>query len=336
MFSRHFGIGSLKARTTPILIDEPQPPKVKKVNQYLLASKIGHGSSAKVYLAIDNQTNKQYAAKCVHIGHDHQLAVSLQREIQTLRTLDHPNILKLYEVLHVPDSNVAYLILEYGDCGSLQTSIEKNYIIDERQIANIFYQVVLGLSYLHSQGIVHQDIKPSNILITSSGKVKLSDFGIGHHFESAEEVIGSPAYQAPEFFNDDIAEIDPIKEDIWSLGVTLYETVFKKLPFNGNTIYEIANNIRNNPLILPASISPDLKDLLLKMLTPNPKDRVSLKGILEHPFFITAAPNIKIPPQIPKMRQSCSFDNIIATVCDENYTFDTFTRATSWCGLYRQ
>ena len=321
----------LRLRKIPhVYIAEPTHSHTKKVNQYVMAKKLGQGANAKVYLAVDVRNKLSYAAKAIRlIGRDNS-ASTIEREIRIMRTLHHENIVKLYEVLHDTQNDIVYLIMEYADCGSLQHLIDSRIKFSDHDLASIFRQVLNGLIYLHEQGIVHQDIKPSNILLFSNGMVKITDFGIGHNFSSAEEVIGTPAYQAPEFFaeSDDI-ELDPIKMDVYSLGVTLFQTATGELPFIGNTVYEITLAARSNSLIIPETVSPILADLLKHLLTPDPLKRPFPNEILQHPFFSNASDRVDChlrPPPIPTLPSSASLDDISANVCDETYRFCTSNR----------
>lgn len=342
-----------------LIVEEARQPKMKKVNQYLLRSKLGTGSSSKVYLAVDEDSGLYYAAKALHVlerRHNVQGASSLEREIRIMRQLNHLNIVKLHDVLYASRYDIAYLFIEWADCGTLQDAINNRHRFDEISIASIFKQIINGLAYLHSKGIVHKDIKPSNILLFSYGAAKLSDFGIGHSFQSAEAVVGSPAYQAPELFdgsNDDdeevsngsseeeVEEIDPTKGDIWSLGISLFEAVFGFLPYTGENMYEIIHEIYTTELNIPKdhSYSPLLIDLIQKMLTINQSSRPSLKELLEHDFFKKAvnAPKFNISPHSPPpILPDVKIVKVEATVCRENFSFTSEMRSFSCPGNFEE
>lgn len=296
-------------RETLQIADLQKTKKMKKINQYLIIQKIGSGVSAKVYLALNTETAQYVAIKTPKKFGSNQHSSSpsikntqnsycvpyyaqIERDIALMQRFNeakHPAIIQMHEVLHSVDKHIAYIVFEWADCGSLKSFINKKYQFTDVQLATIFKQILEGLQFVHSQGIAHEDIKPSNLLIFSDGKAKISDFGIGHKFESADTVIGSPAYQAPEVIDDALSEIDfldPSKEDVWSLGVTLFETKFHILPYNGENFYEIAHNIRQkNPLSILNTCSENLRDLILKMLEMNPSKRISVQELLLHPFF---------------------------------------------------
>ena len=310
-------------------IVEDKIKTTEKVNQYLLISKIGSGSSSKVYIAKDTTDGTYYAAKIIkvseRIGSGNGLLL-LQREIRLLKKFSHPNIIKLHDVLRSTQRGTVYMFLEYADCGSLENAISKQKSFSEVTIASIFKQIVNGLTYLHEkENIVHRDIKPSNIILFSKGYAKLTDFGIGHTFQSAETVIGSPAYQAPELFEDEEEDEydanDPTKEDVWSLGVTLYETAFGKLPYNGANVYEIVNEIKTTKLKIPEShqYSNNLINLITRMLVVNPNERYSLEQVRKHPFFDQAEELIHFDFKPKKIIENLNtIVNIKANVWDEN------------------
>ncbi|KAH0790864.1 CAMK family protein kinase [Histomonas meleagridis] len=301
----------------------------EKVNQYLLISKIGYGSSSKVYLAKDTTDGSYYAAKIIKVserGASGNGLLLLQREIRLLKKFSHPNIIKLHDVLRSQQRGTVYMFLEYADCGSLENAISNHMEFTEVTIASIFKQIVSGLTYLHEkENIVHRDIKPSNIILFSKGYAKLSDFGIGHTFQSADTVIGSPAYQAPELFEDEEEDEydtnDPTKEDVWSLGVTLYQTVFGKLPYDGSNVYEIVNKIKTTKLKIPEShhYSESLLDLIMKMLVVHPSERCSLEEVRKHSFFDQAEDLIHFDFKPKKIKEKLNqIVNIKANVWDEN------------------
>ncbi|EAX95831.1 CAMK family protein kinase [Trichomonas vaginalis G3] len=302
----------------------------RKVNQYNLLKTIGKGFNCKVLLIQDSITRKYFAAKIFKANRHNQNQLPLEREVKILKKIKHENIVRLHEVLYVPQKNQYYMIMEWGNCGSLQDIINSGINLSEMTISSIFKQIVHGLSYLHGQGFVHQDIKPSNVLIFSNGVAKIGDFGIGHSFQSADTVVGTPAYQAPEIFDDRLDEfgnfpyIDPAKEDVWSLGVTLYQVVFGKLPFLGNTVYEIVRNIGQNQLDIPQTVSPQLHDLIRGMLIPDPKKRLTLKEISENPFF-KMSPDKFTPPinpvDPPKPNALLPISQMNASICDDSYQF---------------
>lgn len=308
-------------------INEEDEKPIKQVNQYNLVWKIGYGSFAKVYLGVDIHTNKKYAIKRFKI-HDLQHldggVSQLEREIKTMRAIQHPHILHLHEVLHVVETDVAYLVLDYCNCGSLQHLLDIKATISMPEIKYIFKSIALAVYSLHKSRTVHQDIKPSNILLCSDGRVYLADFGLGHSFQSATMVVGSPAYQAPEALGEGELQPNPPKEDVWSLGITLYQTLYKTLPYTGENVYEIVQNAYHKPLFIPPETMPEITNLLHGMLSISPSERMSIDEVLQSPFFKDTHDinhfnfNVIHPPPIDKYRR---IHHIDAISCGPDYKF---------------
>jgi serine/threonine-protein kinase 11 len=314
--------------------DKAPPNHIKKVNQYALLEVLGNAATSKVYLAYDTQTDKPFAAKAISVHGSNNEALTLEREIRLLRRLDHPNIIQLHEVLHNRNQRMVYVILDWASAGSLQDRIHQRLPLNA--IASIFKQVVNGLAYLHDQGIVHQDIKPSNILLFDNGIAKLSDFGICHSFDSTEQVMGSPAYQAPEVFDDSCdTELDCVKEDVWSLGVSLFETISGRLPYSEETVCDLWRGSGNRPLVIPDGIPRSLRDLIANMLQVDPDKRFDLEQVRAHPFLAEAEETFRLgvsPRDVPRLTASRSMYNVAADVCGEGYSFASRQRALSWPG----
>jgi serine/threonine protein kinase len=182
--------------------------------------------------------------------------------------------------------------MEFASFGSLNRILNVKGKISERFAASIFRQIIQAISYLHQNRTVHHDIKPMNILLTEKGKAKISDFGMSSSFESAENFYASAAYQAPEIFDGDYCDdlhspqFDASKIDVWSLGVSLFESVFGILPFQGDDIFQIISSIQSHPLSFPFDCSNEFQDLLQQMLAVNPLKRISINELLHHPFFL--------------------------------------------------
>lgn len=306
---------------------------IKQINQYKLLMQIGEGSYSKVFLAMDTETSQFYATKRIHIKKLSKTAIGvsqLNREIITMRKLHHPNIVSLHEVIHVKDSGVVYIIEDYADCGNLASIVKSGVCFDQKQIRYLFKQIAEGVCYLHEKGIVHQDIKPQNILLNHDGKVLISDFGIGHSFQSSARVVGTPAFQAPELIdkgaNDE--EIRPGSEDIWSLGITLYNLSFQKFPFSGNNVFEIVRSIMSSQLEMPEGCNPVLWDLITKMLDVNSQTRYNIHQVIEHEYVKECDPvEIKITPfVIPSANSDLPIKAVHGIVCDESYSFDVTNR----------
>jgi serine/threonine-protein kinase 11 len=262
----------------------------KMLNDYLLLTKLNQDSLSKIYLAKDSDTSENVAIKMIHLRSKKKTSPinDVIREITIFSQINHSNIIKLKEILFSEEKRMIYIVMEFATFGSLDRILEAKRKIAECLAATIFKQVIQAIAYLHRNNIAHHDIKQINILLTKNGTAKLSDFGLSSSFESACNLSGSPAYQAPEIFDDhsdDLNQFDASKIDIWSLGVSLFESVFGFLPFKGGNAFQIASSIQRNPISIPDGCSSVLRNLLKKMLVVNPLKRISIEQLLEHPFF---------------------------------------------------
>ncbi|KAG9445557.1 hypothetical protein H6P81_011685 [Aristolochia fimbriata] len=268
----------------------------KMVNEYVRVCKIGSGSYGKVVLYRSTVDGKQYAVKAFHKSHLLKLRVApsetamtdVLREVSIMKMLDHPNIVKLIEVINDPNTDHFYMVLEYvegkwvcegaGPPGGLGESTARRYLRD----------IVAGLMYLHSHNIVHGDIKPDNLLVTSSGSVKIGDFSVSQVFEDDNDELrrspGTPVFTAPECCLG--LTYRGRAADTWAVGVTLYCMVFGRYPFLGDTLQDTYDKIVNNPLSFPEEPTPQLKNLLEGLLCKDPEKRISLGGVAIHSWVV--------------------------------------------------
>jgi serine/threonine protein kinase len=214
--------------------------------------------------------------------------------------LSHRNIVTLHEVIYVRQSRAVYLVLRYVGCGNLAAFLRRGVVFSAAAIHVIFRQVTAAVSYLHGNRIVHQDLKPENILLADDGTVLISDFGTGHRFHSCARGFGTPAYQAPELANRSAPEdeVEPGKEDIWSLRITLYFLHVQAFPFPGANVFEIAKAVIAAPVAAPSGCDRVLWDLVVGMLDPDPRKRFAIHDVLAHPYVAEAPESamMDIPP----------------------------------------
>lgn len=268
----------------------------KMVNEYVRECKIGSGSYGKVVLYRNVSDGKQYAMKVFHKSHLLKLRVApsetamtdVLREVSIMKMLEHPNIVKLIEVIDDPLTDDFYMVLEYV---AGKWACEDSYPrggIGESKSRRYFRDVVAGLMYLHAHNIIHGDIKPDNLLVTSDGNVKIADFSVSQVFEDDNDELrrspGTPVFTAPECCLG--LTYHGRAADTWAVGVTLYCMVLGHYPFLGETLQDTYDKIVNNPLILPDDINPQLKNLLEGLLHKDPKQRITLHAVAEHPWVI--------------------------------------------------
>ena len=275
---------------------------------YKILSRLGKGAFGTVYKVQSYKTNKICAMKVIdrqYIKHQDDDQKFL-KEIEILCKLEHPNIIKMYE--YFQDDKYYYLITEYISGGDLYEFIAKDFTFTEHQAKSIMKQLFQAISYLHSNRVVHRDIKSSNILIENTYalsqdnndnnfNIKLIDFGTSNYLHNNKSkltsTVGSPYYIAPEVLKGKYNH----KCDIWSAGVLLHIMLTGKPPFDGNSRDDVYNKIKKCHLNMEAfqykSISPEGKDLLKRTLTKNINKRLSAKGCLDHPWFTNSSSNLR-------------------------------------------
>lgn len=252
--------------------------------RYAVIERVGAGGMAEVYRARDDLLGREVAIKVLHdrYSRDRSFVERFRREAQSAANLNHPNIVALYD--YGADGDTYYIVMEFIEGRSLAEIIEEEGPLLPERAAEIAADVAKALERAHSNGLVHRDVKPSNIMITTSGQTKVTDFGIARALGGDGEqtmtqtgmVIGTAAYLSPEQ-----AQGTPIdaRSDVYSLGIVLYEALTGRPPFSGDTPLAIAyKHVRENPTP-PSSVNSDVPDALdavtMKALAKNPDNRYS-------------------------------------------------------------
>ncbi|OHS95141.1 CAMK family protein kinase [Tritrichomonas foetus] len=199
------------------------PQEIPRLGPYVLTKHLGQGTTGKVKLAINTETQQLVAIKIIckeSFAQRPNLQTKIQREIALMRLVDHPHLLKLVDVLESPRH--LYIVLEYAQNGELFDFLVQRNALEPDIAMKFFRQIIYGLEYLHSLGICHRDLKPENILLDSNLNIKIADFGFARFVKShiAETACGSPHYAAPEVIKGQ--PYDGRSADIWSCGVILY------------------------------------------------------------------------------------------------------------------
>lgn len=267
------------------------------LNKYIIKKMIGEGQYGKVYLVQHKDTNELYAMKKINKKYSNllsQINMLIKNEIEIMKKLNHKNIIKLIEVINDPISKYYYIIQEYISRGNINDVLNTIDAIDENIIRKYMHSIIHGVSYLHYNNIIHRDIKPDNLLIDNNDNIKITDFGTANIFKSEylinNNIQGTPAFMAPEVFNIEYSKINEAI-DIWSIGVTLYLIVTNQLPWDGKNDMELLNNIKTKELTFPDNkfcrieITPNLKNLLERMLDKQQETRITLKQIALHEWI---------------------------------------------------
>ena len=271
--------------------------------KYKILSKLGSGSFGKVYLAQNKFTKEKVALKQIKKSNKDLLSDGeIKDEIEILKTLDHPDIVRIIESFNTKDSYV--LVTEYCEGGELFDQVRNQ--LSETQIAIIFRQLLSGLAYLHSHNIVHRDLKLENILIHETEKskttgedlfnIKIIDFGTARIFDNKkrkpQSIVGSSYYIAPEVLKQKYNK----ECDLWSVGVILYMFIVGHAPFDGCDDDEITDNIQRGVYRKDDKrwkrASKEVKDLIQKLLVYQPKKRLTAIQALRHPWFKITDSNI--------------------------------------------
>ncbi|CAI4065126.1 hypothetical protein SUVZ_08G2600 [Saccharomyces uvarum] len=280
---------------------------------YIVGSTLGEGEFGKVKLgwskaSSPNEVPKQVAIKLIRrdtIKKDADKEVKIYREINALKHLTHPNIIYLEEVLQ--NSKYIGIVLEFVSGGEFYKYIQRKRRLKESSACRLFAQLISGVNYMHSKGLVHRDLKLENLLMDKHENLVITDFGFVNEFFEDNELMrtscGSPCYAAPELVVSTKA-YEARKADVWSCGVILYAMLAGYLPWDddhenptGDDIARLYQYITQTPLKFPEYITPIPRDLLRRILVPNPRRRVSLRAIQRHEWlkphqaFLSIQPN---------------------------------------------
>uniref|UniRef100_A0A1A8PTW1 MAP/microtubule affinity-regulating kinase 3 n=1 Tax=Nothobranchius rachovii TaxID=451742 RepID=A0A1A8PTW1_9TELE len=258
--------------------DEPQPPHV---GNYRLLKTIGKGNFAKVKLARHILTGREVAIKIIDKTQLNPNSLQkLFREVRIMKILNHPNIVKLFEVIET--ERTLYLVMEYASGGEVFDYLVAHGRMKEKEARAKFRQIVSAVQYCHQKHIVHRDLKAENLLLDADMNIKIADFGFSNEFTLANKLdtfCGSPPYAAPELFQG--KKYNGPEVDVWSLGVILYTLVSGSLPFDGQNLKELRERVLRGKYRIPFYMSTDCENLLKRFLVLNPAKRGTLEQIMK-------------------------------------------------------
>ncbi|KAG0026728.1 Protein kinase [Podila clonocystis] len=301
-----------------------------KIGPYMLLETLGVGSFGKVKRAVHSLTGHTVAIKIINKNKvvNQDMFARVKREIQYLKLLRHPHIIKLYEVISTPTS--IYMVIEYAG-GELFNYIVDNTRLSEDEARRFFQQIVCAIEYCHRHKIVHRDLKPENLLLDPSMNVKIADFGLSNIMTDGDFLktsCGSPNYAAPEVISGKLYAGPEV--DVWSCGVILYVMLCGRLPFDDDYIPLLFKKINGGIYSLPSFLSPETKYLLTSMLVVDPLKRITIAEIRQNAWFNVGLPEYLQPlPQGSADDAFCNLqDDIITELMKKmNFSKETVVQA---------
>jgi len=262
-------------------------------NKIVLIKKIGAGSFASVYSAKWEVAEKQYKNIAVKIMRVDEMVDDrfkngfLDREINIVQKVNHPNIVKVYQVLAIEQSTL--IVCKLCECDLLQY-LQTRGAVSERVARRLLLELTAAVQYLHDNGIAHRDLKTENLFLTMEGQLQLGDFGFSRYLESDNNLCmtrcGSDGYIAPEVLTECKEPFDAKLSDIWSIGVILFTMVTKSMPFDKQIMKHMTSSkkitVRFHPKL---RLSGRVRDLIQQFLVYVPTERIALGDVSRHPWF---------------------------------------------------
>uniref|UniRef100_A0A674MJB8 MAP/microtubule affinity-regulating kinase 3 n=1 Tax=Takifugu rubripes TaxID=31033 RepID=A0A674MJB8_TAKRU len=268
------------------------------VGNYRLLKTIGKGNFAKVKLARHVLTGREVAVKIIDKTQLNPTSLQkLFREVRIMKILNHPNIVKLFEVIET--EKTLYLVMEYASGGEVFDYLVAHGRMKEKEARAKFRQILSAVQYCHQKHIVHRDLKAENLLLDADMNIKIADFGFSNEFSvggKLDTFCGSPPYAAPELFQG--KKYDGPEVDVWSLGVILYTLVSGSLPFDGQNLKELRERVLRGKYRIPFYMSTDCENLLKRFLVLNPGKRGTLEQIMKDRWINTGSEEEELKPFI--------------------------------------
>ncbi len=265
-------------------------------NYYVNKKKIGMGSFASIYHGIEQHLAIEVAIKRIHVKDVHKISPTITKEIDIMKQLKHPNIIKMHEVIYETDFDNINIIMEYAYMGSLHEYLKKNKNISEITSKYFMRQIACGLKYLLSKNIMHRDLKPHNILMFENNILKIADFGLAKNFQTNQEfntLCGSPLYMAPEIVIPMVNKVKKsersytVKADLWSVGLILLEMIIGRFPIKAQSLYHLPEKLKEFEVIIPNDIiiSNECYNLINRLLIKDPIARIEWEDFFNHKWF---------------------------------------------------
>ncbi|KAJ1907548.1 hypothetical protein LPJ81_000683 [Coemansia sp. IMI 209127] len=297
--------------------------RVTDIGEFRIIKTLGKGTFSKVFMAEHHVTKRKYALKFIKSrppqgGNAEKHNIRVEREIKLLSILWHPNIVRLYDVSLTPKYTM--IVMDYNSGGELLQLVRKRGRLHENEARGFFRQIVSAIDYIHRNCVIHRDLKLENVMLDHENRVHIIDFGFANSFEwdrQLDTFCGSPFYAAPEMVNG-IKYTGP-EVDIWSMGIILFFLLCGRTPFEGENLKEIYAKISRGKFNLPPYLSKDSQNILQNMLMVNPKLRVTMKGIIDHPWtnkdydhsvdnHLPARPSVVLHPNEQSLQKMRSYE----------------------------
>ena len=297
--------------------------KIDFLSDYNIKGIIGKGTFSVVKLGEHKKTKEKVAIKIMQknkiLSKDD--LIRIEREIEILKRLNHPNVIKIHKIYD--DEKKFYIIMEFCENGELFNRIVEKRYLTEDEAALFYYQLINGLEYIHKNNIVHRDLKPENLLLSKTDLLKIIDFGLSNY--TGSDILlgtpcGSPCYASPEMVSGQ--RYNGYMIDVWSTGIILFAMVCGYLPFEDNDNEILFAKILKCKIHYPKSMGSLTLDLMKKIITPDPKKRITLEQIKKHPFYLKGKDlfNKKFPELINEINKNEISNNPIKEIIINNVT----------------
>ncbi|AWP16517.1 putative serine/threonine-protein kinase PLK4 [Scophthalmus maximus] len=258
-----------------------------KIEDFKVLTLLGKGSFACVYRAKSQKNGLEVAIKMIDKKAMHKAGMvqRVTNEVEIHCRLKHPSILELYN--YFEDSNYVYLVLEMCHNGEMSRYLrERKVLFSEDEARHFMHQIVKGMLYLHTHGILHRDLTLSNLLLTSNMNIKIADFGLATQLKLPTEkhftMCGTPNYISPEVAT---RSAHGLESDVWSLGCMFYAFLMGRPPFDTDTVKHTLSKVVLGDYEMPSHVSLEAQDLIHQLLQRDPNQRPSLSAVLDHPFM---------------------------------------------------
>jgi len=267
----------------------PQGLNFMYVGPYRLEKTLGKGQTGLVKLGVHHKTGKRVAIKIVNREKlNESVLMKVEREITIMKLIEHPNVLRLYDVYE--NKKYLYLILEHVSGGELFDYLVKKSRLTIKEARKFFKQIISALDFCHSHLICHRDLKPENLLLDDKLNIKIADFGMASlqvDGSMLETSCGSPHYACPEVIRGE--KYDGRKADVWSCGVILYALLVGALPFDDDNLKQLLEKIKKGSFQIPPYVPPECQDLLRGMIEVDASKRMRLEDVNKHPWVLAGS-----------------------------------------------